>query len=313
MRIKPMAFERLYGVTVAGSFALAGRVAEGPADLTFTEGEVRRCSGAGASVENEIGRLAVGETVLTSVHDAGIAGWSLLFHGVAEMVVDVSATSVRVHRDPDGDRGMIEVLVAGPVLAMVLALRGVPCLHASAVAVDGAAVAFAGTSGAGKTTLAGLCCALGAELVADDTLRLDLSTGPPSCIPGGREIRLRPGAAVVAAALGDHPQRLTADGRTAVLVGPEELDPLPLRLVLIPVLGDHEVGVRQLVGADATSALLAASRVGSLRTASALEAALDLAASVARAVPILEVRLSRGAMAPGLLPRELIELVGLST
>src|SRR5215469_301127 len=40
----------------------------------------------------------------------------------------------------------------GPVLGFVLRLRGRTCLHASAVAVGGQAIALAGSSGAGKST-----------------------------------------------------------------------------------------------------------------------------------------------------------------
>src|SRR5260370_17115886 len=42
----------------------------------------------------------------------------------------------------------------GPVLGYLLRLRGVTCLHASAVAFDNSCVAFVGTAGLGKTTTA---------------------------------------------------------------------------------------------------------------------------------------------------------------
>jgi hypothetical protein len=209
---------------------------------------------------------------------------------------------------------MSEVLAAGPVLALVLALTGVACLHASAVATPGgAATAFVGASGAGKSTLAGLCCCLGAELVADDILRLEITHGAPKCVPGGRELRLRPGAATVAAALGGMARRTTADGRTAVLAGPLTLDPVSLGAVIVPVLGADFTKVRRLRGAEATKALLAATRVGMLRLGFATTAALDLAGQVSATVPVWEVRLSRVSPDPDRLPRELIKLVGLGS
>lgn len=60
----------------------------------------------------------------------------------------------------------------GPVLGFVLRLRGVTCLHASAVAVDGQAVALVGTSGAGKSSTAAAFARLGYPVLTDDVLAL---------------------------------------------------------------------------------------------------------------------------------------------
>ena len=48
----------------------------------------------------------------------------------------------------------VATYLLGPVLGLLLRLRGVPCLHASAVAFGDSAVAFAGSEGAGKSTTA---------------------------------------------------------------------------------------------------------------------------------------------------------------
>ena len=60
----------------------------------------------------------------------------------------------------------------GPVLGFVLRLRGVTCLHASAVAVDGQAVALAGSPGAGKSTTAAAFAQRGFSVISDDVLAL---------------------------------------------------------------------------------------------------------------------------------------------
>jgi serine kinase of HPr protein (carbohydrate metabolism regulator) len=54
----------------------------------------------------------------------------------------------------------------------LMALRGHFVLHASAVLVDGAIVAFAGKSGAGKTTTARALAGAGARLLSEDKLVL---------------------------------------------------------------------------------------------------------------------------------------------
>lgn len=67
---------------------------------------------------------------------------------------------------------LVEIVLLGLVLAFWLERTGTPTLHASAVTVDGHAVAFLGTRGGGKTsTLAG-CLERGHALLADDLLAL---------------------------------------------------------------------------------------------------------------------------------------------
>src|SRR6516165_7098359 len=60
----------------------------------------------------------------------------------------------------------------GPVLGFVLRLRGVTCVHARAVAVDGQAVALAGSPGAGKSTTAAAFAQRGFSVITDDVLAL---------------------------------------------------------------------------------------------------------------------------------------------
>ena len=58
----------------------------------------------------------------------------------------------------------------GPVLGFVLRLRGVTCLHASAVAIHGRAVALVGPSGSGKSTTAAAFARSGFAILTDDVL-----------------------------------------------------------------------------------------------------------------------------------------------
>lgn len=60
----------------------------------------------------------------------------------------------------------------GPILGFVLRLRGITCLHASAVAIDGRAVALVGPSGSGKSTTAAAFAQLGCPVLTDDVLAL---------------------------------------------------------------------------------------------------------------------------------------------
>ena len=60
----------------------------------------------------------------------------------------------------------------GPVLGFVLRLRGVACLHASAVALGGTAVAFVGAEGAGKSTTAAAMASRRHAVISDDIVAL---------------------------------------------------------------------------------------------------------------------------------------------
>jgi hypothetical protein len=60
----------------------------------------------------------------------------------------------------------------GPVLGLLLRLRGVTCLHASAVALGKFAVAFAGFEGAGKSTTAAALARRGHAVISDDIVAL---------------------------------------------------------------------------------------------------------------------------------------------
>jgi len=60
----------------------------------------------------------------------------------------------------------------GPVLGLLLRLRGVTCLHASAVAVDGTGLVFVGAEGAGKSTTAAAFARQGFGVISDDVAAL---------------------------------------------------------------------------------------------------------------------------------------------
>lgn len=62
--------------------------------------------------------------------------------------------------------------LSGPILGLVLRLRGALALHASAVQIGNGAVGFVGPHGAGKSTLAAALAAAGYPLITDDVLHV---------------------------------------------------------------------------------------------------------------------------------------------
>jgi hypothetical protein len=66
----------------------------------------------------------------------------------------------------------VATYLLGPVLGLLLRLRGVPCLHASAVVFGDSIVAFAGSEGTGKSTTAAALASRGHAVISDDIVAL---------------------------------------------------------------------------------------------------------------------------------------------
>jgi hypothetical protein len=124
-------------------------------------------------------------------------------------------------------------LLIAQALPFAAVLQGLEVLHASAVVLDGGAIAFAGLSGSGKTSLALDLCRHGAEFLADDVVALEL----------GEELLVHPGApmAGVARAEADRLRAAGANGGTTLASDERETiervspraTPAPLRRVFL--------------------------------------------------------------------------------
>lgn len=80
----------------------------------------------------------------------------------------------------------------GPIFGFLLRLRGVTCLHASAVAVDGRAIALVGVAGAGKSTTAAAFSQQGYPVLSEDVVALRDQGDSFLVQPGYPLIRLWP-------------------------------------------------------------------------------------------------------------------------
>ena len=87
-------------------------------------------------------------------------------------VIDRTGSSVLATTPVDQTTEDTATYLLGPIMGVVLRLRGVTCLHSSAVAIDGRAVAFVGVSGAGKSTIAAAFARLGFAVLSDDVLAI---------------------------------------------------------------------------------------------------------------------------------------------
>ena len=73
--------------------------------------------------------------------------------------------------------------LVGPVMGLLLRLRGVNCLHGSAVAFGDAAVAFVGPAGSGKSTSAAAFARLDHAVISDDIVAIEERSGAFHVLP----------------------------------------------------------------------------------------------------------------------------------
>jgi HPr Serine kinase C-terminal domain len=86
--------------------------------------------------------------------------------------------------------GDVRAYLLGTAIGALLHQRGLLPLHASAVEVNGVAIAFCGPSGAGKSTMALHLVKHGYRLLCDDICAIDLSSGTPLLWPGLVNLKL---------------------------------------------------------------------------------------------------------------------------
>ncbi|MGH9104680.1 MAG: hypothetical protein ACRDZX_02365 [Acidimicrobiales bacterium] len=253
--------------------------------------------------------LRVGDRALYTVYRSA-EGYLVRAHGTCEFRVDRDATSVVCEPGPGCTEGLVAVLVGGTVASFLLTLRGYAVLHASAVRWRGQTLAFVGRSGKGKTTLAALCCAAGAELVSDDVVTLVHDGGGISCFGLGRELRLREVASGIAD-LFPPPgpgRRRTADERLAIAPAraAAELNPIAAVVLPCPVRDRDDVTTEVLAPSAAVAHLLGNSRVPAMVPANMQRSYFEAVADLAAAVPVVQAGVPWGppwttAFVPGLL------------
>lgn len=172
---------RLYGLSMRSNRPIPGLVADDPQ----TPPDVHVWLNAPATGLREILALpqtsiyasperdADGNPVLT-IWQMGARGfYRLVTRYGLQFVVDQPGTQVWATwpEQQDLEPAAVSILL-GPLAGIVLSLRGSTCIHASAIAMAGHAVALAGTSGAGKSTTAAALAARGHALLTDDLVVL---------------------------------------------------------------------------------------------------------------------------------------------
>jgi hypothetical protein len=145
----------------------------------------------------------------------------------------------------------------GPVLGLLLRLRGMLALHASVVAAQGWAAVLAGPGGAGKSTTAAAFARAGHPVLADDVAALSERGGGFAAVPGYPQLRLWPESAAALYGDADALPRLTPGWeKRAMELSGGQFHAAPLPLAAIYLLAPREAARVPRVEAVAPAAAL---------------------------------------------------------
>lgn len=223
---------------------------------------------------------------------------SLRLHGTAEFQIEPDHRVVRTWNDPRCGPELLGILVAGNLLATVLALRGETVLHASAVESGGLTLAFVADSGMGKSTMAALCCARGTSLVTDDLLRpYTGQDGQMWCYSGSDENRLRRDATdLLPAESRGTDTRRTEDGRFVWRPKAAACSPTLLTAIVLPVpdRASEKLGLELLPTPVALMELTRRPRLLGWTDSVGVSARFTNLAEVARLVPVFRAEVPWG-------------------
>lgn len=117
-------------------------------------------------------------------------GYLLRFPGLADYRMSRDGRQVQCAPVADVSDETLKHLYLNQVLPLALSKQGKLVFHASAISVDGQAVAFVGESGRGKSTLAASFASSGFPFLADDGMVVESAQGDIRALPSHPSIRL---------------------------------------------------------------------------------------------------------------------------
>ena len=207
--------------------------------------------------------------------------------------IDSSGSSVIASCPNDLTVDDAALYLLGPVLGVVLRLRGDICLHGSVVELDGEAVGFIGPQGAGKSTTAAALATAGRRVLSDDLLVLRRREGRIHAEPGYPLLRLWPASV---AALYGSPKAMPRlvpgwEKRYVDLVAAKAFAPEHLPLRAIYALGERRTGLATGITESMTQGralleLVANSYAGRLPGRSARRAEFEFFSTLTSELPV---------------------------
>lgn len=188
--------------------------------------------------------------------------------------------------------------LVGPVMGFVLRLRGLTCLHASAIEVAGHAIALLGLPGAGKSTTAAAFAHSGFPVLSDDVVALQESGDRFLVPPGYPRVNLWPDSVRALFGAEDALPRITPtwDKRYLPLdQNGHRFASKPLPLGAIYVLGERDANltapvVEEVAAGEALMTLVANTYVNYLLDRDMRRREFDVLGRLLARVPLRHVR-----------------------
>jgi hypothetical protein len=229
-------------------------------------------------------------------------GYLLRFRDQAEFTIGTRRNRITVCAGADLPGETLQHLLIDQVLPLALSYQGRLLLHASAVHLPGVgAVAFAGRTGRGKSTLAAALGARGGRIITDDCLAIDFdrAAAPPTVVPAYPGLRLWPGASshLFHGSRGRRVAHYSGKRRVTRGVLPFRAGPSPLRalFVLSPrASSGAALSIRPIRAPRRLADLMRLTYVLDTGNRQQLAALFTGLATLAASVPVLRLRVRHG-------------------
>ena len=225
-------------------------------------------------------------------------GLGLVFDDTGRFDVSADGSVITWHRPPNVVEASAQADITSRVLALALHAGGVFSLHASAVSIDGAGVAFLAPKLHGKSTLCSALVLEGARAISDDTV--PVRPGPELALsPGLPRLKLWTDAAARLFGMEkDESGTIRKHQMENLDASQVETRTVPFRAayVLNPVaeLPDGAAATRdRLDTVSATMFLVMHAKLGPVLTGAESPVVLTRAADIARTVPVYALSVVR--------------------
>ena len=185
------------------------------------------------------------ETAVRATHSPRAGLYRLQYDDGTLIVVDEAGRNVWATTPAGATLEDTATYLLGPVMGFVLRLRGTPCLHASAIAFDGGAVAVAAHAGGGKSSTAAGFARMGLPVLTDDVLAISVTPEGFNARPAYPRVRLWPESVEALFGAADVLPRLTPNWSKRFLPlegGPFDFQSREVPLRAVFVLGDRRPG-----------------------------------------------------------------------
>ena len=178
----------------------------------------------------------------------------LRFPELVDYIVSGDARAIACYAQPSVPPETVRHLLLNQVIPLALSHQGKLILHASACITQHGAIAFVGSTGAGKSTMAASFGLRGLPVLTDDCLRIEESNGQMVCYPSYPGLRLWPES--LEGLFDDAPDGEAlahyTDKKRLVVGDNTAAGPFPLHSIYILANRDDDSAVEVVEGGDIT-------------------------------------------------------------